>query len=358
MRRLLLQTVFAAAWLAAKAAVAAATAPVIDVKIVGVDGPVRDNVAAFLSLKRYAGSTDLDQDRVDRLTLRARQEAADALKPFGYYEAEVIVTVTPVDAGWKAVVAIVPGEPVTLATRRYRSPAPEGTSRSWPKSLPPRPWSSASAEPRGLRPVKGELQRVAASNGYLDATWSRAELRVDVGNHAAHRAPHARHGAALSLRRHDDRAGLPRSGRSCGDTCGTRRATGTTRTCCCGPSSRWTTPTTSRWSRCSRTSATGRHSRYRSASTRRRTTATATSSARDMPRTPSGGCCSVDQQAGQPPRHRLSAEATLSKAGADARLRYIIPWDDPALEKLSFRLLAGTVENGDIETRAAPSGPA
>ena len=53
----------------------AAPAEAIDVTITGVEGVLRDNVAAFLSLKRFADRADLDQDRVDRLALRAKREA-------------------------------------------------------------------------------------------------------------------------------------------------------------------------------------------------------------------------------------------------------------------------------------------
>jgi len=63
MHRLRLLTIIAAFWLAA----ASAAAQGIDIEIVGVEGALRDNVVAFLSLKRYASSRDLDQDRVDRL---------------------------------------------------------------------------------------------------------------------------------------------------------------------------------------------------------------------------------------------------------------------------------------------------
>ena len=358
MRRLLLQTVFAAAWLAAKAAVAAATAPVIDVKIVGVDGPVRDNVAAFLSLKRYAGSTDLDQDRVDRLTLRARQEAADALKPFGYYEAEVIVTVTPVDAGWKAVVAIVPGEPVTLATAEISI---TGSGRDEPFLAEVLAASTLVVGKRlshaDYDRVKGELQRVAASNGYLDATWSRAELRVDVGNHAAHAhltldtGQRYRFGATTIEQDFLDPAFVRRYLRyEEGDWYNSNLLL--------------------------RTQFALDDSDYFSVvevlpDERDRQALTVpiriNSQKNDRYRYKLGAGYATDTEwrllLGWTNRqvnrhgHRLSAEATLSKPEQTLDFGYIIPWDDPALEKLSFRLLAGTVENGDIETEGSSFRP-
>ncbi len=55
--------------------------------------------------------------------------------------------------------------------------------------------------------------------------------------------------------------------------------------------------------------------------------------------------------------HRLSAEAKLSKIETSLDLNYVIPWDDPALEKLSFRLLAGSIERGDITTTGSSFRP-
>jgi translocation and assembly module TamA len=184
MRRHLASLLLAAAGLTT---VATAMAAAIDVNIAGVEGALKDNVAAFLSLKRYADAPDLDQDRVDRLALRARREATDALEPFGYYEAEATVTVTPQEqGGWKAVVAVVPGEPVILdgAEVSIRGPGEsepflaevlQGTTLAVGERLSHTDYDR----------LKGELQRVAASHGYLDASFPRHELRVDVENRLA-----------------------------------------------------------------------------------------------------------------------------------------------------------------------------
>jgi translocation and assembly module TamA len=358
MRRQLLHILLAVSWLAATAAGAAATAPAIEIRITGVDGRVRDNVAAFLSLQRYAQSPDLDQDRVDRLALRARQEAADALKPFGYYEPEVVVTVTPREGGWKAVVAVVPGDPVVLTSAEVSTVGP-GRDESFLTEVVN---ASALAVGKPLSHadydrVKGELQRVAASRGYLDSRWQRAELLIDVANHSAT--------AHLVL-----------------DT-GERYRFGATTI-----EQDFLDPEFVR-----------RYLRYREGDwydanlllrtqfalddsdyfavvevlpeerdrEGRTVPVRINSQKNDRYRYKIGAGYATDTEwrllLGWTNRqvnrrgHRLSFEGTLSRIEQTVDLSYTIPWKDPALEKLSFRMLAGEVENGDITTQGSSFRP-
>jgi translocation and assembly module TamA len=49
--------------------------------------------------------------------------------------------------------------------------------------------------------------------------------------------------------------------------------------------------------------------------------------------------------------HRLRAQVLASGIEDSVTLTYAIPWEDPALEKLSFQLRAFTEQNADVETR-------
>ncbi|MBS1199708.1 MAG: hypothetical protein H6R27_386 [Proteobacteria bacterium] len=358
MRRQLLHTLLAVSWLAAEAAGAAATAPAIEVRIAGVDGRVRDNVAAFLSLQRYAQSPDLDQDRVDRLALRARQEAADALKPFGYYEPEVVVTVTPRETGWKAVVAIVPGDPVLLTAAEVSIVGP-GRDEAFltevldASKLPVgKPLSHADYDR-----VKGELQRVAASRGYLDSRWQRAELLIDVANHSA-----AAHLILDTGERY--RFGATTIEQDFLDPEFVRR---------------YLRYREGDWYDANlllRTQFALDDSDYFSVvevlpDERDRESRTVpvriSSQKNDRHRYKIGAGYATDTEfrllLGWTNRqvnrrgHRLAAEGTLSKIEQTIDLSYTIPWKDPALEKLSFRVLAGEVENGDITTQGSSFRP-
>jgi translocation and assembly module TamA len=354
MRRHLATFLLVAAGLTTSAASAAA----IEIRISGVEGALRDNVAAFLSLKRYADAPDLDQDRVERLALRARREATDALRPFGYYEAEATVTVTPVDAGWKAVVAVVPGEPVIL----------EGSEVTVVGPGRDEPFLSEVLENTTLAVgdrlshadydrLKAELQRVAASHGYLDASFPRHELRVDVAKRQAE--------AFLTL----DTGQRYRFGHTTieqdfldpdlvrrylrydeGDWYDTQLLL---RTQFALDDSDYFSVVEVLPELRDREGLTV-PVRISSEQNKRHRYRVGVGYATDTEWRLLLGW--TDRQINRR-GHRLSAEAKLSKIETGLDLNYVIPWKDPALEKLSFRALVGSVERGDITTEGASFRP-
>jgi translocation and assembly module TamA len=166
------------------ACLALASAPVwaadITVEVRGVAGELRDNVLAFLSLNRFSGYDELDQDMVDRLGLRAEREAREALRPFGYYAAAVEVQIVPTASGWTATVAVEPGEPVLLVAADVVIDGPGRDEPFLAEVLQRSPLRvGQQLRHADYEQLKGELQRTAASRGYLDAGWTRAEIAVD-----------------------------------------------------------------------------------------------------------------------------------------------------------------------------------
>jgi translocation and assembly module TamA len=160
----------------------------IRVEIEGVDGEAKRNVQAFLSVERYKDRDKLEEDTVVRLFNRIEEEVRSALKPLGYYEPRVDATYESSrnDKDWRVRITIEPGRPVVIESVALLIEGPGATD---PAFRPVR-------EPTGLRKgvrlnhgnyeqAKGDLQRIAASFGYLDARLTESELRVDP---AAHRA--------------------------------------------------------------------------------------------------------------------------------------------------------------------------
>jgi translocation and assembly module TamA len=88
----------------------------IRVDIDGVDGELRRNVQALLSLERYKDRERIEPEAVERLYRRADDEVRSALRPFGYYEPKVNATLQPEDAQhvWHVHIQIEPGTPVIL----------------------------------------------------------------------------------------------------------------------------------------------------------------------------------------------------------------------------------------------------
>lgn len=159
----------------------------IAIEVDGVDAEMRRNVLAFLSLERYKGRDDLDETLLERLQERAVGEAQSALRPFGYYEAQVESRVTRTGpTTWKAAVKIVPGPPVIMenVSVQVLGPGAENPQlRELATRLPLREGDRLSHA--AYDTIKGNLQRTAATLGYLDAKLTRSELQVDPPNHVA-----------------------------------------------------------------------------------------------------------------------------------------------------------------------------
>ena len=175
---------FSCAWCIAVLALAWATAAEaadrIRINIVGVDDAIADNVRGYLTLTRYAQRDDLTDAQVRKLADRAVDEAADALRPFGYYEPVVRSRTSRDDPDWVVRLRIQPGEPVRMETVQVELSGP-GSDQAALSAI-----AAASTLQPGTRldhaayeNLKADLLRTALDLGYLDATLTRRELLVD-----------------------------------------------------------------------------------------------------------------------------------------------------------------------------------
>ena len=160
----------------------------VSVEVRGVADEVRDNVLAYLSFERYRrGGVDLNADTVERLHNRVEREVDAALRPFGYYEPKVESTVT--DQGhsdWRVVININPGTPVLVDHIDVRVDGPGESDPLFQRILNNLPLHSGDRlSHAAYDALKADLQRTAATYGYLDAKLIRNELVVDPPNHKA-----------------------------------------------------------------------------------------------------------------------------------------------------------------------------
>ena len=176
------------AWLAALCLCAWATAQAnISVEVRGVDDELKANVLAFLSVERYKRSDDLSPDTLERLHDRVEREVQSALKPFGYYEPEVKSEVTEVRHGdWRVTIDITPGKPVVMETVEIKVLGPGATDPLFVKITSDSPLHPGDRLSHAAYDgIKSNLQRTAATYGYLDARVTRSELIVDPPNYKA-----------------------------------------------------------------------------------------------------------------------------------------------------------------------------
>jgi len=160
----------------------------VTVEVRGVSDEVRDNVLAFLSFERYRrGGVDLNADTVERLHNRVEREVDAALRPFGFYEPKVESTLT--DQGhsdWRVVININPGPPVLVENIDVRVDGPGESDPLFRRILDNLPLHRGDRlSHAAYDAIKADLQRTAATFGYLDARLIRNELVVDPPNHKA-----------------------------------------------------------------------------------------------------------------------------------------------------------------------------
>lgn len=167
---------------------AVAAQAAIRIEVEGVEGDLKRNVSARLSLERYKDRDRLEADAVQRLYERVDSEVRAALRPFGYYEPMVEAQLKELNAGrnWRVDIKIEPGVAVHVTKVSIDVSGPGATDEVF-TALKNNPGIGAGDQLNhgSYDRLKGQLQRAAASNGYLDARMLRNELLVDLGTHEA-----------------------------------------------------------------------------------------------------------------------------------------------------------------------------
>lgn len=153
----------------------------VEIVVSGIEGDALKNVQGTLVLP-----TGLVRDgTVDRLWLERFAKQADdkirtALEPFGYYNALVTVTLEPVGEGYRLLVKALPGEPVRLSEVKVTVVGPGREERSLARLVARFPLNKGDVllQPR-YEEGKGALKSSAQDLGYLDAEFSRHEIRIE-----------------------------------------------------------------------------------------------------------------------------------------------------------------------------------
>jgi translocation and assembly module TamA len=152
----------------------------IEIKIDGVEKDVADNIRSYLTLTRYVTREDLTDGQVRRLADKAVDEAADAMRPFGYYSPTIRSRTSRDAPNWIVRLKIQPGDPVRLTTVDLKL-AGAGRDDADLKALVA--GAPLKAGNRLVHPTydgfKAELLRTAQERGYLDAQFTRRELLVN-----------------------------------------------------------------------------------------------------------------------------------------------------------------------------------
>src|SRR5579872_2292004 len=101
----------------------------IRIDIDGVEGELRRNVLALLSLERYKDHDRLEPAAVQRLYNRIDDEVRTALKPYGYYDPKISSSIEPPDKDhhWHVGITIDLGQPVLIESVNVQVDGPGAT---------------------------------------------------------------------------------------------------------------------------------------------------------------------------------------------------------------------------------------
>jgi len=160
----------------------------VEVEVSGIEGAPLKNLQEVLALP-YGLVRDGKVDRLwlDRFARQAGEKGRRALEPFGYYHAQVTASVREVRAGgYLLSVQVVPGEPVRVSRVELEIKGPgagEAPLRRLAASFPLTK-GSVLVEPDYER-AKGGLKGAAVALGYLDADFTRHEIRIAPGEREA-----------------------------------------------------------------------------------------------------------------------------------------------------------------------------
>jgi len=161
--------------------------PVVKVEIVGLSAELETNVRLFLSIEQQKGHPLLSIGRIRRLHVKADQEIAAALQPFGYYRPEISGSLTEQANGeWLAryVVDAGPGLPIAEFNLDV-----EGEMHDDPEL-------AKLVDVHGLRvgavfvhpqydSFKARLSELAVDHGYMQATFTETRVEIDLDAYQA-----------------------------------------------------------------------------------------------------------------------------------------------------------------------------
>jgi len=153
----------------------------VEVAVTGVEGDPLENVRQALALPHgLVRDGKVDRLWLDRFATQAPQKVRQALEPFGYYKSEVSAKVVQTrDGAHRLQVAVLPGEPVRVVDVDLELTGGGAEEKTLLKLVESFPLTKGEVL---LHPEyeqgKGALQSQAQTLGYLDADFTRSEIRI------------------------------------------------------------------------------------------------------------------------------------------------------------------------------------
>ncbi|MHB1241012.1 MAG: autotransporter assembly complex protein TamA [Gammaproteobacteria bacterium] len=153
----------------------------VTVEVQGIQGALRDNVLAVLSIEQQKEDSGLTEARLRQLFSQSPAQIRTALEPFGYYRPIIHRELDHSGQRWIARLRIDPGPALRI---RHLEVDLRGPGRDDPKfkaliqSLPLH--TGERLVQSEYTNAKEKLEQLAAVRGYLDAAFTRHEIAIDL----------------------------------------------------------------------------------------------------------------------------------------------------------------------------------
>lgn len=164
-------------------ATAAAHALDIVVQIEGLDGEQEANVRVFLSLEQEKTRKGLTEGRLRLLHREAPAEIRRALQPFGHFKPKIESRLKQHESGFQVLYQIQPGPRIKLAKVEFNVTGPGRDDPLFAMGLDLH--ENDFLDQTRYKMLKQQLLSDAIEAGYLDASYSIHEVRVDLDRYQA-----------------------------------------------------------------------------------------------------------------------------------------------------------------------------
>jgi translocation and assembly module TamA len=155
------------------------SAPVVTVKLEGLDGELRENVLSYLTIEQEKNAADLTGRRIRRYYERADREIRQALQPFGFYHPLIEAELSHEDGDWLASYHVDAGPPVTISSLDIAIEGPGKDEASLDAALKELPLMTGERLVHAdYEKAKAQLRAAVLELGYREAQYSVSQVRV------------------------------------------------------------------------------------------------------------------------------------------------------------------------------------
>jgi len=151
----------------------------INVSVEGVEGDIKNNVFAFLSIEQQKKHPDMTESLMKKLHKKAPYEIRQALQPFGYYRPYIQAEILLKESTWNLFYRITPGDPVIIDNVEVSITGEGRNHKSFKRFIEHIPVNKGDIlNHEQYEKAKRLLQDTAISFGFFKAQMLKSKIEV------------------------------------------------------------------------------------------------------------------------------------------------------------------------------------